>query len=76
MTTHRFDPVSLLLGLATIAVGIAAINGRLGNLVNDRPDALIPLIALCIGLLAIVVAARRSFQDVHGAGDDQHDGAE
>ena len=76
MTTHRFDPVSLLLGLAAIALGIAAINGRLGNLVNDRPDALIPLIALAIGLLAIVVAARRSFQDVHGAGDDQHDGAE
>ena len=76
MKTHRFDPVSLLLGIAAIVVGIAAINGRLGNLVNDRPDALIPLIVLAIGLLAIVVAARRSLQDVDGASDDQHDGAE
>jgi hypothetical protein len=76
MRTHRFAPLSLLLGLATIIVGIAAINGRLGNLVNDRPDALIPLLALGAGLLAIVVATRRSLQDVHGAGDDQHDGAE
>jgi hypothetical protein len=74
--THRFDPVSLLFGIAAIVIGIGAINGRLGNLVNDRPDALLPLIALGAGLLAIIVAARRSFQDVHGAGDDQHDGAE
>ena len=76
MKTHRFDPVSLLFGIATIVVGIASITGRLGNLVNDRPDPLIPLIVLTAGVLAVIVAARRSFQDVHGAGDDQHDRAE
>jgi small-conductance mechanosensitive channel len=73
---HRFDLVSLLFGIVVIVVGIGAINGRLGNLINDRPDALLPLIALGAGLLAITVAARRSFQDVHSAGDDQHDRAE
>ena len=76
MKTHRFDPVSLLLGLATIVIGIAAINGHLGNLANDRPDSLIPMIALGAGLLAVIVATRRSFQDVDGAGDDQHDSGE
>jgi hypothetical protein len=74
--THRLDPVSLLFGIVAIIIGIAAINARLGNLINDRPDALIPLLVLGVGLLAVIVAARRSFQDVDGAGDDQHDRAE
>lgn len=76
MKTHRLDPVSLLFGIVAIIIGIAAINARLGNLINDRPDALIPLLVLGVGLLAVIVAARRSFQDVDGAGDDQHDRAE
>ena len=76
MKVHRFDLVSLMFGIVAIVVGIGAINGRLGNLINDRPDALLPLIALGFGLLAVIVAARRSFQDVHSAGDDQHDGAQ
>ena len=76
MNTHRFDPVSALFGVLTIIVGIAAVNGRLGNLINDRPDALIPLLVLAVGLLAVIVAARRSFQDVHRTGNDQHDRAE
>lgn len=76
MSTHRFDPVSALFGVLAIVVGIAAVNGRLGNLINDRPDALIPLLVLTVGLLAVIVAARRSFQDVDGPGNDQHDGAE
>ena len=76
MKVHRFDLVSLMFGIVAIVLGIGAINGRLGNLINDRPDALLPLIALCAGLLAIIVATRRSFQDVHSAGDDQHDGAQ
>ena len=59
MKTHRLDPVSLLFGIVTIAVAIAAINGRAGNLINSRPDALVPVIVLGIGLLAVVVAARR-----------------
>ena len=59
MTTHRFDFISFLLGIVVIALGAAAMNGRLGNLLNDRPDALIPLIVLGAGLAAIAVAARR-----------------
>jgi hypothetical protein len=76
MKTHRFDPVSLVFGIAVIVVGIVATNSRLGNLINNRPDALIPLLVLGAGLLAVIVATRRSFQDVDGASDDQHDGAE
>jgi hypothetical protein len=74
--THRFDPISLLFGVAAVVVGFAAINSRLGNLVNDRPDGLIPLLVLAVGALAVAVAGRRSIQDVDGAGDDQHDRAE
>lgn len=59
MTTHRFDPVSLLLGVITVVGGVAATNSRLGRLVNDRPDALLPIIVLAVGVVAIAVAARR-----------------
>ena len=76
MKTHRLDLMSLLFGIATVVVGIAAIRGRLGNLINNRPDSLIPLLLLAAGLLAIGTAARRSFQDVDRSSDDQHDGAE
>jgi 4-hydroxybenzoate polyprenyltransferase len=74
--THRFDPISLLFGVAAVVAGFAAINSRLGNLINNRPDALIPLLLLGIGVLAMAVAARRSLQDVDGSGHDQHDGPE
>jgi hypothetical protein len=76
MKTHRLDPISLLFGIATVILGVAAVRGRLGNLINNRPDALIPLLLLGAGLLAIGVAARRSFQDVDRASDDQYDGAQ
>lgn len=76
MRTHRIDPVSMLFGIVAVIVGIAAINGRLGTLINDRPDSLIPLLVLAIGVVAVVVATRRSLQDVDGASHDQHDGAE
>ena len=66
MKTHRIDPVSLLLGIIVVIAGIAAIGGRLGNLINDRPDALVPLIVLGVGLLTVVVATRRI---VHGQSD-------
>jgi uncharacterized membrane protein HdeD (DUF308 family) len=74
--THSFDPVSAVFGVLAIIAGMAAVNSRLGNLINNRPDALIPLLVLTVGLLAVIVAARRSFQDVDRAGDDQHDRAE
>jgi len=85
---HRFDPISLLFGIITVIAGFTAINSGLGRLVNDRPDALIPLIVLAVGLVAVVVGTRRSLpdrplhsadgslQDVDGASDDQHDSAE
>ena len=76
MKTHRFDPVSALLGITAIIVGMVAVNSRLGNLINDRPDSLIPMVVLAAGLLAVIVAARRSLQDVDRASDDQHDRAE
>jgi flagellar motor component MotA len=76
MKTHRLDLVSLLLGIFVVIVGIVSIDGHLGNIVNDRPDALIPMVVLGAGVLAVAVATRRSFQDVHRAGDDEHDRAE
>jgi flagellar motor component MotA len=76
MKTHRFDPVSLVFGIAVIILGIAATSSRLGNFINNRPDALIPLVVLGAGLLAVIVATRRSLQNVDGASDDQHDRAE
>ena len=76
MKTHRFDPISLLFGIAAVVVGFAAINSHLGNLINNRPDALIPLLVLGVGALAMAVAARRSFQDVDSASHDQHDRSE
>ncbi len=59
MKAHRFDPVSLLLGVIVVAIGIAASNARLGNLINNRPDALLPLIVLGVGLSTVAVATRR-----------------
>jgi hypothetical protein len=76
MKTHRFDPVSMVFGIVAIIIGIAAINSRLGTVINDRPDALIPLVVLGIGVLVVAVAARRSLQDVDRASDHQHDSAE
>lgn len=76
MKTHRFDPVSLLFGIAAMVVGFVAINSRLGNLLNDRPDALVPLLLLGAGIVAVAIATKRSLQDVDGASDDQHDRAE
>ena len=76
MKTHRFDLISLLFGIVTVAIGFAAINSRLGNLLNDRPDALVPVLLLSIGVAAIAIATRRSLQDVDSAGDDQHDRGE
>jgi hypothetical protein len=73
---HRFDPLSLVLGVLVIIAGIAATNTRLGNLINDRPDALLPALLLALGVVAVAVAARRSLQDVDGSGDDQYDRAE
>ncbi|HEY0518929.1 MAG TPA: hypothetical protein VGC84_05500 [Ilumatobacteraceae bacterium] len=76
MKMHRFDPISLLLGALAIVMGIAAVNSRAGNLINNRPDALIPVVVLAIGVLAVAAGARRSLQNVDGAGHDEHDGAE
>ena len=76
MKVHRFDPISMLFGIVVIVIGVAATNARLGNLVNDRPDGLIPLLVLGVGLLTVAVATRRSLQNVDGASNDQNDGAE
>jgi hypothetical protein len=73
---HRFDPLSLVLGILVIVVGVAATSTRLGNLVNDRPDALLPGLLLALGVVVVAVATRRSLQDVDRPGDDQYDSAE
>jgi hypothetical protein len=65
---HRLDPISLLLGAIVIAIGIAAGSARLGNLINNRPDALVPLLVLGAGLLTVAIATRRI---VHQDVDDE-----
>ncbi|HEX2785007.1 MAG TPA: hypothetical protein VHN36_15595 [Ilumatobacteraceae bacterium] len=70
MKSHRVDLVSLVLGIITVIAGFAAIRARLGNLINDRPDALVPLVVLGVGLLAVAVATRRI---VHGQGETPDD---
>jgi hypothetical protein len=73
MKAHRFDPVSLVLGVIVILVGITASTARLGNLINHRPDALVPLVVLGVGLLAVATATRRIVrEDSH---DDRADDA-
>jgi hypothetical protein len=57
MTPQRFDPASLLLGLVAIAIGVAALIGRLGELMN-RPAAALPLAIGVLGL-AVIASARR-----------------
>ncbi|HEY4609022.1 MAG TPA: hypothetical protein VIH06_07450 [Ilumatobacteraceae bacterium] len=76
MRRHRFDLVSMLLGIAVVIIGISALDSRLGNLINDRPHTLIPLLLLGTGIVVIGIATRRSFQDVDRTGDHQHDGGE
>jgi hypothetical protein len=60
---HQFDPISMLLGVITVVIGFTAISSRLGNLINDRPDSLLPFAVLAFGVVAIAVAARRSLRD-------------
>ncbi len=68
--------MSLLFGIVAVVVGFAAINARLGNMLNDRPDTLVPLLLLGAGVVAIAIATKRSLQDVDGASDDQYDRSE
>ena len=76
MKAHRFDLLSMLLGVAFVIAGIAAISSRLGKLLNDRPEALIPLVLLGIGVAAIVAGTRRSLQDRDRSGGRDYDPAE
>ena len=76
MKAHRFDPLSLVLGILVIVVGVAATSTRLGNLINDRPDALLPWLLLALGVVVVAVATGRSLQDVDRPSDDQYHSAE
>lgn len=82
MKRHPIDVVSLVLGVITLVAALAAVNNRLGNLINDRPDALVPTLVLVAGALVLMVTTRRVLraesgaEDVDGASDDQRDRAE
>ena len=82
MKRHPIDIVSLALGVITVVAAIAAVNNRLGNLINDRPDALLPTLVLVAGLLILTVTTRRvvraesAAEDVDGSGDDEGDRGE
>jgi hypothetical protein len=82
MKRHPIDVVSLVLGVITVIVALEAVNNRLGNLINDRPDALLPTLVLLVGALLLAVTTRRALraesatENVDGAGDDQGDRAE
>ena len=53
MTPHRFDPLSLLLGVVALALGVGALAGWLGPLVNSPAGA----VALVVGLLGVLLVA-------------------
>lgn len=60
MTRHKLDLVSLLLGAGVIAIGIITSTDRLGALLNDRPDSLIPAATLVAGAVLVFIALRRA----------------
>ena len=58
MKRHPFDPVSLVFGILAIGAGVAALTGRLGELLNE-PAALVPITAGVAGLALIGSVLRR-----------------
>ena len=60
---HPLDPVSLVLGLLVVVVAIAALSGRLGELLNE-PAAVVPIAAGLAGLALIASVLRRPASDV------------
>ena len=63
MNRHRLDLLSLLLGAASVAIGIITSTDRLGALINDRPDSLVPVASLVAGAVLVFVALRRAATD-------------
>jgi hypothetical protein len=63
MNRHRLDLLSLLLGAAVIAVGIITSTDRLGALINDRPDSLVPVASLAAGAVLVFIALRRAVSE-------------
>ena len=63
MNRHRLDVLSLLLGAAVIAIGIITSTDRLGALINDRPDSLVPVASLAAGAVLVFIALRRALAE-------------
>jgi len=63
MNRHRLDLLSLLLGATVIAVGIITSTDRLGTIINDRPDTLVPAASLVVGAVLVVIALRRALSE-------------
>lgn len=53
MTRHPFDPFGLLLGIVALALGVGALAGWLGPLVNSPAGA----VAVAVGLLGALLVA-------------------
>ena len=53
MTRHQFDLLSLLLGVVALALGVGALGGWLGPLVNTPAGA----VAVVVGLLGVLLVA-------------------
>lgn len=66
MKPHRFDPFSLVIGLATAVFGALLLWGDLG--VSDlRPSHLWPFPVLVLGLLLTLYGLRRLFESARAA---------
>jgi hypothetical protein len=61
---HPLDPTSLVLGVGLIVLGVAALVGRLGEIIN-RPALFVPLAVGIVGV-ALVVGGRRTRGDETG----------
>jgi hypothetical protein len=53
VTRHPFDPLSLLLGVVALVLGVGALAGWLGPLVNTPAGA----VAIVVGLLGALLLA-------------------
>jgi hypothetical protein len=58
MTSHRFDPLSLVLGVVALTMGVGALAGWLGPVVNTPAGAVAVVVGL-LGVLLIASAYRR-----------------
>jgi hypothetical protein len=70
MTRHPFDVLAFVLGVVSLALGVAAIAGELGPLANT-PASLVALAVALVGVVLIASSVRRRSVPSSSVGDPQ-----